>query len=88
MPTKKTAARKTTPTEAEKPAETREQKLIRLAGKRVTAALNKIRLIGNLAAYKPSDEEVDKICIAIADATQRVEARLRGTRKEAAEFTL
>lgn len=88
MATKKQT--KTTPA-SPKPAETiesREQKLERLAGKRVTSALNKIRLIGNLAAYKPDDEQVDKICVALADAAQRVEARLRGTRKESAEFTL
>lgn len=88
MPAKKTTKKTAPQTEIAPILETREQKLERLAGKRVTSALNKIRLIGNLAAYKPDDEQVDKICVALADAAQRVEARLRGTRKESAEFTL
>lgn len=88
MPVKK-ATKKTTPvTEPEAPAETREQKLQRLGSKRVTIALDKIRLIGNLAAYKPDDVQVDKICMAIADAAQRLEARLRGIRKDTSDFKL
>lgn len=88
MTTKKASSKKPVTLDVPVVEETREQKLARLANKRVTAALNKIRLIGNLSAYKPTDEDVDKICVAIADAAQRLEARLRGVRREHADFTL
>lgn len=74
--------------EPAKPIETREQKLARLSAKRVTNALNKIRLIGNLAAYKPTDEQVDKICLAVATSGQMLEARLRAHVKTEESFTL
>lgn len=68
--------------------ETRAEKLVRLAEKRITKAVNTIRLIGNLAAYKPTDPQVDKMMEALGEACARVDARLRGTRKADEKFSL
>lgn len=85
MPAKK----KNTPVSQQpaKPTETREQKLQRLGVKRVNAALTKIRLIGNLATYKPTDAQTDKIMQTVGEAMAMVEARLRGVRRSEADFT-
>ena len=84
---KKAAVRKQSAEVTEIP-ETKEQKLVRLGGKRVASALQRIRLIGNLHSYKPTDGDIDKIMTALGDACAGVEARLRGTRKESYTFTL
>lgn len=89
MGTKKPAVKKVAASpEPEKPAETREEKLIRLGNKRVAAAITKIRLIGNLSAYKPTDEQVDKIMQAIAEAAQRMDNRLRLRKEDPTNFAL
>ncbi|MDR5730670.1 MAG: hypothetical protein RB191_24940 [Terriglobia bacterium] len=88
MATKKAATKKSTPLPADVMPETREDKLRRLAIKRVNKAVNSIRLIGNLAAYKPTDEQVDKIMEQLGETCARIDARLRGTKKDAAAFTL
>lgn len=67
---------------------TKEEILLDLGGKRVAKALKSIRLIGNLAAYKPTDDQVDRIITAIATQTQAVEARLRGTKRDTVHFSL
>jgi len=64
-------------------------KLKELAEKRVPAAIEKIRLIGNLAGYKPSSQQVDKIMSALCDACKKIEGRLRGNvEEEEAPFEL
>lgn len=86
--------KKTTPTVTDaSPApaavkETREEKLRRLASKRVAAAATKIRLIGNLSAYRPTDEQVDKIMEALGECCARIDARLRGSKKDIDPFSL
>jgi two-component sensor histidine kinase len=85
------AARKRKPAvieEVEVTKETREDRLIRLAHARVKKAMNAIRLIGNLSAYKPTDEQVDAIMEALGDSCARIDARLRGTKKDVVPFTL
>lgn len=85
MPTKK--SKKSEQTETAIP-ETKEQKLSRLAAKRVTKACKYISLVGNLAAYRPTDKDIDKMMEALGQSCAQVEARLRGTRKESFNFTL
>jgi hypothetical protein len=51
--------------------ETEPQKLIRLAGTRVPKAISAIRVIGNLADYKPSKEQTKKL---IAELRKEVDA--------------
>lgn len=70
------------------PNETKEMKLSRLANKRVTSAIAKIRLIGNLAAYKPTEPQVDKIMEALGASCAGVDARLRATVKTEVAFII
>lgn len=72
----------------DKAPETREQKLVRLANARVTKACKYISLVGNLAAYKPTDAQIAKIMAALADSCARVENRMTGTRTESISFTM
>jgi hypothetical protein len=74
--------------EVEVTKETKQDKLYRLSQARVTAAINRIRLVGNLSAYKPTDPQVDAIMEALGEACARIDARLRGTKKDAVPFTL
>jgi hypothetical protein len=68
--------------------ETREEKLLKLANKRVPKALNAIRLIGNLAAYKPTEADVTAIEQALGEAVADVLNRLQGGVKVSTAFTL
>lgn len=77
-----------TPVETETPIETREQKLLRIANRRVPKAIKAISMIGNLAAYKPTQEDVDSIMSALGEMCALVEARLRGNAKQTVGFTL
>jgi hypothetical protein len=75
MPAKSTAA---APTEAEKAARKAEKaaKFKDLGAKRVSAALDKIALLSNLAnrnSYEYTQEDVDKMSKALHAAVQRVE---------------
>jgi len=58
------------------PNETAEQKLLRLASYRVTKAIERINQIGNLANYKPTEEQVKKICDALYGAVEGIEKRM------------
>jgi hypothetical protein len=54
------------------------KKFVSLAEKRVTRALNDIRLIGNLSNrsnYRYTDEDARKICKVLRDAVDDVRAR-------------
>ena len=54
------------------------RKFVALAEKRVTRALNDIRLIGNLSNrsnYKYTDEDARRICKALREAVDEVRAR-------------
>lgn len=88
MKAKTTTKKAPATTEAEAPTETRDQKLARLAAKRMNAALTKIRLIGNLAAYKPTTVQVDKIAETLATAVQAIDARLRASAPSEEGFIL
>jgi len=68
--------------------ETKEQKLIRLATSRVAKACKSISLIGNLAAYRPTEKDVDTIMEALGATCAGVENRLRGVQKGAKPFSL
>lgn len=58
-------------------AETKAQKFVRLAEKRVPAAIKKIMLIGNLSGpgYDPTAEQIKKIEDALATAVEATMAR-------------
>ena len=54
-------------------------KLIELSGKRVSVAIKRISLVGNLAAYKPTEAEAEKIVEALEAAVGVVRTRLKIT---------
>jgi len=68
--------------------ETKEQKLLRLAAARVQKACKAISLIGNLAAYAPTDEDIDRMMAALGDQCASIENRLRGRLTKLAPFSL
>lgn len=75
------------------PGETKEQRFGRLASKRTQAALQKIRLIGNLtsSSYSYTPEQATKIINALRAAVGEVEAkfsRVRNAQTEETSFTL
>ena len=73
--------------------ETKEQRFQRLATKRTQAALQKIRLLGNLtsSSYAYTPEQAAKIVGALRAVVGTVEAkfnRVRGTQAPETSFTL
>lgn len=68
--------------------ETREDKLIRLAEARVNAACKRIKLIGNLAAYKPTAAQTEQIMQALGMACANVNNRLDGVKAESIVFSI
>jgi hypothetical protein len=70
--------------------ETRSDRFRRLASKRVQAALDKIRLVGNLAS--PANEytqyDAAKIIAAIDQAVDEMRDRLNKSKPERQPFTL
>ena len=73
--------------------ETKEQRFQRLAIKRTQAALQKIRLLGNLttSSYAYTPEQAAKILGALRAAVGTVEAKfnkIRGTQTPDTSFTL
>ncbi len=60
-------------------SETREEKFKRLAEKRVNVALDKIRLLGNLASpqYAFSPEQIERIITALQSAVIEVEGKFQ-----------
>ena len=60
-------------------SETREEKFKRLAEKRVTVALNKIRIVGNLASpqYAFSPEQIERIITALKSAVTEIEEKFQ-----------
>ena len=72
----------------DKPVETKEEKLIRLANRRVRMAVKYIGLVGNLAAYKPTEADITNIMSTLGAACADVENRMMGTRKATIGFTL
>ena len=75
------------------PGETKEQRFQRLATKRTQAALQKIRLLGNLtsSSYGYTPDQASKIIGALRAAVETVEAkfnRVRGTGAPETSFTL
>lgn len=85
---RKTSKKTTTDAATPAPVETKEQKLQRLAEQRVPRACKYILLIGNLAAYKPTDADTDAIMAALGDACATVDNRLRAVKKSVTPFTL
>lgn len=68
--------------------ESKDQKLIRLSAKRVNKAINDVRLIGNLSAYKPNDAQIDAIMQALGESCAAAEARMRGSKRDVNKFSL
>ena len=68
------------------PTESKEEKFSRLATKRTKNALDKISLLGNLAgpSYRYTDEQVQKIIVALRQAVDEVEGKFqkRGKKSE------
>lgn len=70
------------------PNESKHDKLIRLAGARVTKACRAIQLVGQLANYKPSANEIAAMERALGESCAACINRLNGVRKESIVFTL
>jgi hypothetical protein len=68
--------------------ESKEDKLVRLAGKRVEKACKAISLLGNLSTYRPTTADVDAIMSALGETCSAVENRLRGAKKHSYVFAL
>jgi hypothetical protein len=70
--------------------ETRSDRFRRLAPKRVQAALDKIRIVGNLAspANEYSQYDAEKIILAIEGAALEMRDRLKKEKPERQPFTL
>ncbi len=60
-------------------SETREEKFKRLAEKRVNGALDKIRIIGNLASaqYAFDSEQIERIISTLKSAVSEVEEKFQ-----------
>jgi hypothetical protein len=65
-----------------------ELKLLELSAKRVTKACNAITLVGNLATYRPTEEDAEKIMKELTDACMFVAQRLAGVKRDKTKFTL
>jgi hypothetical protein len=68
--------------------ENRKTALKKLATKRVNKAIKMYSGIGNLANYKPTQEQIDVIERALANAHNLAIKRLKGTAESASDFTL
>jgi len=71
--------------------ESKSDKFKRLAAQRVTNALKKIELIGNLASpgYESTREEVDKIFAALQQTLDSTKSRFsKSTKEETGKFEL
>ena len=71
--------------------ESKSDKFKRLAAQRVTNALKKIELIGNLASpgYESTREEVDKIFAALQQTLDSTKSRFsKATKEETGKFEL
>lgn len=73
--------------ETPKPKVDKHTKGLQIAMKRVPKALKAISLIGNLAAYKLTADEVAKIEDALGTTCAKVVSRLQGTTKDTYTFT-
>lgn len=61
------------------------EKFIKLGGKRVSAAIDKIELIGNLANtsnYEYTDDQIAKIETALNDTVKKTMAKFSGDKEE------
>lgn len=68
--------------------ESKHDKLTRLANGRITKACKAIMQIGNLAAYKPTESEIEKMMQALGETCAGVQNRLNGVRRESITFSL
>lgn len=57
----------------------KQERLVRLANARVPKAVKAISLLGNLAAYGPTEEQAQKIVSALQIAVEAVADKLRTT---------
>ena len=72
-------------------SETKEEKFKRLAEKRVNVALDKLRLIGNLASsqYSFSPEQIERIITTLQSAVAEIEEKFqKPLEKSAKKFEL
>lgn len=70
--------------------ETKAEAFVRLAGKRVSKALNDLRIIKNLGKYPHTVEQTAKILLALRQAVDDVEYAFGGEKAEktTSEFSL
>lgn len=74
-----------------RPDETKGEAFKRLATKRVTVAMDKIRLVGNLSSrgnYDYTPEQVDAIEAALVSSIVEIMRKFRNERAAKKEFTL
>lgn len=69
--------------------ETREEKFIRMGQARMNKVLDSIRLLKNLSnrsSYAYTDEQIDKMFLAINAAVEDAKSSFSATKKEDADF--
>ena len=68
--------------------ETKHERFLRLAGKRMTKALHGLDQLGNLSGpiYEYGEAEVERMMSAIRDRADNTERRLRRQKPEKSEF--
>ena len=64
------------------------QKLLKLANKRVPKAIKAISLIGNFAAYGPTEAQSTFIVNALQKAVDQVKARLTNKKEDSPSFQM
>lgn len=70
-----------------KPVESKQDALKRIASKRMPKVLRAIRTVGNLASYKPTEQQITFIMHALKSAIKDTEDRLQGA-SPVSEFEL
>jgi len=70
------------------PAETSEQKFIRLANKRVPKFVKYFRTLGNLGAYESRSDQVEQIVDFIEELWGQTKVRLRNHQNQESTFHL
>lgn len=68
--------------------ETKEQKLARLASKRIPAAVKRIKHVGNLAAYGPTRDQADRMLHMLRLALTAAEAAFEKKKEVQESFLL
>lgn len=90
QPVATTAKKERKPRATVPPNETKEQKFVRLANKRVNNALRLIKILGQLGGpnYESSDEQKSKIEAVLNEAVEKAINQLKSVKNQVTTFKL